>query len=96
MGGARFKGAGAGHSAPDLVVFVLAVQLKQFLMLLKVCQLLFHVDGSRLLVDVERQFNVLGLELLHLVLPLAHFYLRLVQSDSLGVLKLGVDTPCTL
>lgn len=42
--GATLVGDRANSASPDFILLVLSVQLQQFLMLLKVIHLLFHVD----------------------------------------------------
>ena len=40
------------------------MQFEQFLVIVEVGKLLFHVDGGGLLVNVKRQFHILVVELL--------------------------------
>ena len=40
------------------------MQFEQFLVILKVGKLLFHVDGGRLFMNVKREFDILVVELL--------------------------------
>ena len=68
--GAWFVTNGANSSAPNLVVLKFPVELQKFPMRLEVVNLLLHVNRSGLLVNMERQFDVLIFQAFLAMIPL--------------------------